>query len=77
MELIAPSHWLTWLKPETRFKVKIEETGKVYAAKVVRLGGRVDPVSQSIKVIGRITENAPELIPGMSGPVDFERPSSD
>ena len=77
MELIAPSHWLTWLKPETRFKVKIEETGKVYAAKVVRLGGRVDPVSQSIKVIGRITENAPELIPGMSGPVDFERPPSD
>lgn len=77
VELIAPSHWLTSLKPGTAFKLKIEETGKIYSAQVVRLGGRVDPVSQSIKVIGKITEEAPELIPGMSGPVDFGLPASD
>ena len=71
MELIAPSHWLTWLKPDTRFKVKIEETGKVYAAKVVRLGGRVDPVSQSIKVKAQIAGHYPELLAGMSGVVSF------
>jgi hypothetical protein len=32
-----------------------------------RRGGRVDPVSQSIKVIGEITGDAPELMAGMSG----------
>jgi membrane fusion protein (multidrug efflux system) len=43
------------------------EVEKTYSAKITRLGGRVDPVSQSIKVIGEITGNAPELMAGMSG----------
>jgi membrane fusion protein (multidrug efflux system) len=67
VELIAPSRWLSWLKPGYAFQVRIDETEKIYPAKVTRLGGRVDPVSQSIKVIGEITGNAPELMAGMSG----------
>jgi membrane fusion protein, multidrug efflux system len=67
VELIAPSHWLGWLKPGYPFKVKIDETDKTYSARVTRLGGRVDPVSQSIKVIGEINGDAPELMAGMSG----------
>jgi membrane fusion protein (multidrug efflux system) len=71
VELIVPSHWLSWLKPGSKFNLRIDETGKTYPAEVVRLGGRVDPVSQSIKVIGRIVGDAPDLIAGMSGPVQF------
>jgi hypothetical protein len=56
------------------FQVQIEENGKTYPVRVTRLGGRVDPVSQSIKVIGEITEDAPELMPGMSGRVKFPPP---
>jgi membrane fusion protein (multidrug efflux system) len=67
IELIAPSRWLSWLKPGYAFHVRIEETEKSYPAKITRLGGRVDPVSQSIKVIGEITGDAPELMAGMSG----------
>jgi membrane fusion protein, multidrug efflux system len=67
VELIAPSHWLGWLKPGYPFKVRIDETGKTYSARLTRLGGRVDPVSQSIKVIGEISGDAPELTAGMSG----------
>ena len=67
VELIAPSHWLSWLKPGTPFQVRIDETDKTYSARVTRLGGRVDPVSQSIKVIGEISGDAPELMAGMSG----------
>jgi membrane fusion protein (multidrug efflux system) len=67
VELIAPSRWLGWLKPGYAFQVRIDETDKTYPAKVTRLGGRVDPVSQSIKVIGQITGDAPELMAGMSG----------
>jgi membrane fusion protein, multidrug efflux system len=67
VELIAPSHWLSWLKPGYAFQVKIDETEKTYSARVTRLGGRVDPVSQSIKVIGEIIGDAPDLMAGMSG----------
>jgi multidrug efflux pump subunit AcrA (membrane-fusion protein) len=42
-------------------------TDKTYPARTTRLSGRVDPVSQSIKVIGEITVDAPELMAGMSG----------
>jgi hypothetical protein len=42
---------------------------------VTRLGGRVDPVSQSIKVIGVISGEAPELTAGMSGRATFLPPS--
>ena len=67
VELIAPSHWLSWLKPGYTFQVRIEETEKTYPARITRLGGRVDPVSQSIKVIGEIIGDAPDLMAGMSG----------
>lgn len=74
VELIAPSRWLSWLKIGTAFKVKIDETDKTYSARVTRLSGRVDPVSQSVKVIGEITNPAPELMAGMSGQVSMAPP---
>jgi membrane fusion protein, multidrug efflux system len=67
VELIAPSRWLSWLQPGYAFALHVDETGKNYPAKITRIGGRVDPVSQSIKVVGEITSEAPELIAGMSG----------
>ena len=74
VELIAPSRWLSWLKIGAVFEVQIEETEKSYQARVTRLGGRVDPVSQSIRVIGEITDPAPELMAGMSGRVTLAQP---
>jgi multidrug efflux pump subunit AcrA (membrane-fusion protein) len=35
------------------------------------VGGKVDPVSQTIKVYGRIIDKADELLPGMSGAIEF------
>ncbi|MBV9974790.1 MAG: efflux RND transporter periplasmic adaptor subunit [Hyphomicrobiales bacterium] len=67
VELIAPSRWLSWLQPGYVFAIHIDETGKDYRARITRIGGRVDPVSQSIKVVAEITDEAPELIAGMSG----------
>jgi membrane fusion protein, multidrug efflux system len=74
VELIAPSRWLPWLKPGHLFEVQVDETAKVYPVRVIRLGGRVDPVSQSIKVIGEITDPAPELMAGMSGKASIRPP---
>ncbi|MBV8183849.1 MAG: efflux RND transporter periplasmic adaptor subunit [Hyphomicrobiales bacterium] len=74
VELIAPSRWLNWLQPGYAFALHIDETGKNYVAKITRIGGRVDPVSQSIKVVGEITDQAPELIAGMSGRAIIDPP---
>lgn len=71
VEFIAPSRALPQLKPGKTFKVTLDETAKTYKAEIIRLGGRVDPVSQTIKVYGRITDNSAELLPGMSGAIEL------
>lgn len=72
IQLVIPSAWLKWLKVGDAFQVKIDETGYVFDAQIARIGARIDPVSQTIKVMGR-TENDENLIPGMSGNALFRR----
>ena len=67
VELTAPSRWLGSLKPGAPFQVKIDDTGKTYSGEITRLGDRVDPVSQSVRVIGAIAGDPPGLMAGMSG----------
>lgn len=69
LEFIVPSRWLTWVKAGSPFQVRIDETNKNYPAKVQRIGARVDPVSQSIKLSAVIDGKFNELIAGMSGKV--------
>lgn len=76
IDFIGPSRWLTWLKVGTEFKIQIEETDRTYQARVTRLGGRVDPVSQTVRVIGEITNKTPDLIAGMSGRVIMAEPAT-
>lgn len=69
LEFIAPSRWLAWLRIGYGFQVRIDETNKSYPAKVLRIGAKVDPVSQSVKIAAAIDGRFPELIAGMSGKV--------
>jgi len=69
VEFIAPSRWLAWLRAGTPFQVQLDETGRTYAAKVTRLGAKVDPVSHSVKITGEIEGPDADLIAGMSGRV--------
>ena len=69
LEFLVPSSWLSWLKVGQGFQVDIDETKKTYPAKFIRIGARVDPVSQSVKVAAAIDGKFPELIAGMSGKV--------
>ncbi len=75
VELIVPSRWLSWLKVGYKFDLHIEETDKSYPVRVVRLAGRVDPVSQSIKVFGEIVSGANGLMAGMSGRATISPPN--
>jgi membrane fusion protein (multidrug efflux system) len=69
LEFLVPSHWLRWLKAGQVLRVTIDETRKTYPARFTRIGAKVDPVSQSVKVAATIDGNFSELIAGMSGRV--------
>jgi RND family efflux transporter MFP subunit len=75
LEFLVPSKWLAWVSVGYGFQVKIDETGKSYPAKVLRIGARVDPVSQSIKLVAAIDGRFPELISGMSGRINLAPPA--
>jgi RND family efflux transporter MFP subunit len=74
LEFLVPSRWLSWLKVGGKFDVQIDETGQRYPAKFIRIGARVDPVSQSVKVAAAIDGTFPDLIAGMSGRVQITPP---
>ena len=75
IEFLVPSKWLAWVKAGYAFQVSIDETRKSYPAKVQRIGARVDPVSQSVKLVATISGKFPELIAGMSGRVSLVAPA--
>ena len=74
LEFLVPSKWLSWLKPGFAFTIGIDETGKSYPAKLQRIGARVDPVSQSVKLVAAVDGRFPELLTGMSGRVQIAPP---
>ena len=76
LDFIVPSRWLAWIKPGYAFKVKIDETGREYPAKITRIGARVDPISQSVKAAAIIDGSFRELIAGMSGRVLLTPPNN-
>ena len=69
IEFMAESKNLSSLAVGKKFQLTINETGRTYNAEITRLGGKVDPVSQTIKVYGHITDKAEDLLPGMSGAI--------
>ena len=70
-EFLVPSRWLRWLNIETPLNIHIGETGRNYAAKIVKIHGEVDPVSRSIQVVAEMEEYHEDLLPGMSGQATF------
>lgn len=72
VELIAPSAWLKWLEPGTAFSFQVDETGSLYTSHVARIGASVDPVSQTVKIVGRLDQPDSKVIAGMSGTASFE-----
>lgn len=75
LEFLVPSAWLVWLRVGQTFEVEIDETGQRYPARFERIGARIDPVSQSVKVAAAIDGRFPELIAGMSGRVRVTPPT--
>lgn len=70
-EFLIPSVWLRWLNVGTPLQVYISESDKYYNARVSRIHGEVDPVSQSVQVDAEIEDYSEVLLPGMSGRATF------
>jgi len=75
MSLNVPSSFVNKVKPDDKFTVDVDETGKTYAAKVVGVSPAIDPVSKTIELRAAVVEGLEELVPGMSGRanLDFSR----
>ncbi len=72
VEMILPAEWLTWLKKDLVFDFTTDATGQKEQGRVRYVVERVDPVSQTIRVIGVLEkEGGGKLLPGMSGFVSF------
>lgn len=74
LEFVAPSIWSPWLTEGYKFEIKLDETGKSYPAKITRVNGKIDPVSQTIKVAAVIDGEFKEIAPGMSGVLTITPP---
>lgn len=75
LDLIVPSKWLRWLTVGSKFDFEVEETGKIYTASILRLGAKIDAVSQTIKIAGSFFTRPERVLPGMSGVARFDPPT--
>lgn len=75
IEVIVPSHWLSWLTPGTAMTFQVDETKREYTARVARIGAAVDAVSQMVKIIATFEAPVGDVLPGMSGGAHFTRPN--
>lgn len=71
IEMVLPSLHLNSYTRGAPFTMQVDETGQVIEAHVERVVNVVDPVSQTVRIIGSITRPVEGLMPGMSGRVIF------
>jgi membrane fusion protein (multidrug efflux system) len=71
IEMVLPSLHLSRYVRGAPFTMQIDETGQMIDAQVERVVNVVDPVSQTLRIIGSITIPVDGLMPGMSGRVIF------
>jgi len=74
VDMIVPSAMLKSLPKGKRFSLHLDELGQALTAEVVRSGGVIDPVSQSVQVYGRLLDAPSGILPGMSGLAQFDSP---
>ena len=71
VEMVIASSWLKRLGQNARFTITLDEVGSPIEARIDRVVGAIDPVSQTVQVIGKLVNPPKNLLPGMSGQVKF------
>ena len=70
VEIVAPSRWLAWARPGRAFRFRVDETGRIHAARLTGAGAEVDPRTQTVALYATL-DDARDVIPGMSGDAIF------
>lgn len=77
-EMQVPSSWLSWVHTGSMFNVHINDINKTIPAKVILINPEIEPISQTVKIIGSISSPNSELRPGMTGQAIFnDNPEKD
>ena len=67
LHMVVPSKWLSWLHTGSTVAFKVDETGDTLQARVQRISGAVDAVSQTVKIVAAVDKVPATVRPGMSG----------
>lgn len=71
IEIIVPSRRLARLKPGEDLVFVVDETSSRHRLRILRNGGAVDPVSQTVKIYAAFVDPPTGVLPGMSGTATF------
>jgi membrane fusion protein, multidrug efflux system len=71
--MMVPSNLMARVTAGTRFRVKLDENGELYEARIVQSTGLIDPVSQSARMIAELVNPHTNVTPGMSGTAIFSQ----
>ena len=72
VQFVAPSSGLIKLRENKAFSIHLDELDIDLTGKIIRTGGIVDPVSQTIQVYGELDSHPTTLLEGMSGFVTLQ-----
>lgn len=75
IQLVVPSSWLKWLTLETPFLVRIDELDRDFRGSIARIGGSIDPISQTVQIFGTFDQSSDltSVLSGMSGWIQFDQ----
>jgi RND family efflux transporter MFP subunit len=68
---LAPASWLSWMQKGTPVSLLPDGTTDSYKGEIIKIGGGVDDVSQSVEVTAVLTDMHAALRPGMSARITF------
>lgn len=67
----VPSFWVTKLQIGTKFQFRLDEIAQPFEAEVMAIGARIENISQTIELRGRINGDTIDVLVGMSGDAVF------
>lgn len=71
IDMIVASTAASHVRIGDPFSLNVEETGQTVQGRVARIGAAIDPVSQTLKVVGTLDAKSGSVLPGMSGRAQF------
>jgi membrane fusion protein (multidrug efflux system) len=70
-QLYVPASWLNWVKPGTPLIVKTDGDNRGHRARISKLNGRIEGVSQTLELEAKFDGPTKGLLPGMVGTAVF------